>query len=160
MFETNDSAEIQIPPVFGDTGDRLWTFVRWKLHTPWFHVVYQTLTPDAATGLTFSDMMFLTWVKQLLLLREDPAVHIEEVDLVSPGHMNGSNRWKLEPLAEIWEGIDPGSENMPAHVYVLENGARYMESGLATPESELRNLRRILTFEAGATTPGRKKNKR
>ncbi len=159
MFETHDSAELPIPPGLGDPGIRMWSYVVCRLFVPWIHVVRRVNHEEDGEPYALHETLFLTHVEQLLQLQGDPEVKIVTIDLVSPGHLNGSDRWKLEPLAEIWEGIEPGTDVQMAHVYVLKNGARYLDSGLASSESELRNLRRLLAFETGATTPGRKKNK-
>lgn len=145
MFETNDSAEISVPSAFSEPGMRVWTHVKYTLHMPWFHVVCRFRYEDNEEEYALHQMMFFTRVEQLLQLQQErPQIQMVEIDLVSPGHMNGTDRWKLEPLAEIWEGTEPEAENQLAYVYVLEDGTRYFYSGLCHHENELRNLRRIL----------------
>jgi hypothetical protein len=55
MFETIDRAEIPIPEVFRDEGQRAWAYVEHPLHVPWFHLVYRypmggSLDFDAISG--------------------------------------------------------------------------------------------------------------
>ena len=140
MFETHDGAEIPVPPVFGEPGLRLWSYVRSRLHVPWLHVVYSLSYEEEGERYSLREMMFLTQVGQLQQLQETGA-QIVAIDLMSPGHLNGTDGWKLEALAEIWEGAVPKTEGQVAQVYVLKNGTRYVDSALDTPESELLNKR-------------------
>lgn len=145
MFETNDGAEISIPPVFGEPGVRMWSYVKRRLHMPWFHVVCRFMYEDDEEAYALNQMMFLTRVEQLLQLQQEgPRIQMVAIDLMSPGHMNGTARWKLEPLVEIWEGTKPETDGQPAYVYVLENGTRYPFSALSDHASDLRHMRRVL----------------
>lgn len=155
MFETHDEAEVPIPPVFGDPGLRMWSYVKCRLHVPWFHVVCRFTYEDKADeeAHALREMMFLTQVEQLLQLQEGgPRIQIEEIDLMTPGHMNGTDRWKLEPLAEVWEGIEPETDGQRTLVYVLDNGTRYVDSALDTPESELIDKHRVVQMNKTAGT--------
>jgi hypothetical protein len=48
-------------------------------------------------------------------------VTVIDVQLVSPPHMNGTRRWKMEPLVRIWR--DPS--NAWSHRYEVANGNLY-----------------------------------
>ena len=158
MFETHDSAELPIPHGLGDPGERAWSYVVNRLFVPWMHVVRRVTYEEDGEPYALHETLFLTRVEQLLQLQKDPKAKVVAIDLASPGQLNGTGRWKLDPLAEIWEGIEPGTDGQKAYVYVLENGARYLDSALASSESELRNLRRLLAFKNGTNTHGRKKH--
>jgi len=41
--------------------------------------------------------------------------------------MNGSARWKMEPLKEIWVRVKVDSLDQYEYVYVLENGEEYRD---------------------------------
>lgn len=160
MFETHDETELPIPPGLGDPGERMWPYIVRRLFVPWLHVVRRVAFEENGVPCALQEMLFLTRVGQLQQLQETSDIEIVAVDLVSPGHLNGTHHWKFEPLAEIWEGIEPGTEDRKAYVYVLENGVRYPDLALASSESELRNRRRLLKFKNGVAVPGWIKNKR
>lgn len=137
MFETHDQAEIPIRPEFRDSGERLWAYVRTRLHVPWLHVVYAQTHVEDGESYTLREMAFLSEARQLELLQLTPGVRLIAVDLMTPGHMNGSGRWQLEPLSEIWQGTVPKMEGHVAHVYVLKDGRRYVDAAFDTSEDEL-----------------------
>ncbi|MBI3440969.1 MAG: hypothetical protein HY052_04075 [Proteobacteria bacterium] len=154
MFETHQEAERPIPPGLGDPGVRAWSYAVCRLFVPWLHVLrsvtYQAGEDDDET-YTLHETLFLTEVEQLLQLQQNPQAKIVAVDLMSPGPLNGTNRWKLEPLAEIWEGLVPQTHGQRAFIYVLADGKRYVDAALDTPESELLNKRQLLRSESVAS---------
>lgn len=144
MFETHDHAEIPLRPEFRDAGERLWAYVRTRLHVPWLHVVYgQTHVEDGET-YTLRETVFLSEPEQMESLQQTPDLRIIAVDLMTPGHMNGSGRWQLEPLSEIWQGTVPNMEGHVAHVYVLKDRRRYVEQAFDATEDELLDKRCVL----------------
>lgn len=141
MFETHDIAEVPIHSLIADDGARLWQYVALRIHIPWFHVVY------TETEAETSGMIFLSNTEQLLDLQQQIGIKIKQVDLVSPGYINGSTNWKMEPLKEIWEGLELGLSNeQKLLLYVLNNGNRYVNSAVGSTESDLTN--RQLVFKA------------
>jgi len=135
MFETFDGTEIEIPAIFGDEGRRLWSAVTLRLHLPWIYVTYSITDGE---GMEFRQMACLTQIDDLLQMAEVDYLEIREVNIVLPGHMTGKDTWTMELLAEIWDGIEPETENQKAHVFVTAGSSRYLRSGLCDEESQLR----------------------
>jgi len=140
MFETLDGAEIEIPAIFGGGGRRLWSAVTLRLHMPWIYVTYSFKDGE---GMEFSQMACLTQIDDLLQMAAADFLKIREVNIVLPGHITGKDTWTMEPLAEIWEGIEPDTENQKAHVFITAEGGRYLRSFLRDDESQLRKKKRI-----------------
>jgi len=140
MFETFDGTEIEIHPFFEETGRRLWSAITLRLHLPW---IYATYGIEDQEGNEFRQMACLSQIDDLLHLAAADYLKIREVNIVLPGHMTGKDAWTMEPLAEIWEGIEPETENQKAHVFITGGGGRYLRSGLCDDESQLREKKRI-----------------
>lgn len=147
MFETTDYAEIPIHEVFREEGARAWAYVSHPLHVPWFHLVYRYPIDE---GGTLSRPIFLTQIFQLLEFEQRSGIKVEEVQIVLPQHMTGAGRWTMEPLAEIWEGVEPNTQGQRAHVFVLANGKRYLRAGVTANESDL--LDQELVFRSPVKT--------
>lgn len=130
MFETSISAEISCPPIFG-LDLRLWSYVHLSLHIPWFHVEYEICDIN---DQYLRQILFLSDIEQLLNLQEEQGSMIVQVDLVSPACVNQQGCWKMEPLCEIWTGVEPKS-GQESTVFVVKSGARYVDSNLS--ESDL-----------------------
>lgn len=147
MFETVENAEIPIPPIFGCKGQRMWSYVELRLHMPWFYVVYRFNTED---GMTMHHMFLLSRVEQLQQAVQERGIEIEEVHIVLPRHMNGKDKWTMEPLAEVWEGTEPEAEGQAAYVYVIADRTRYVDSALNTKEADLLNKELIYAASKSA----------
>lgn len=119
MFETHEESRLKMPLV---RGRLLWGYVIVPLQNPWFHVQY-ALTDES--GDHFSKTVFLSTVDQLLDISQHENVQLEYVDLVSPEHVNGTNRWKMEPLQQILRRQIEKTQNWLGYVFVLENGSQY-----------------------------------
>ena len=136
MFETIESAEIHIPAIFGDKSRRFWAYVQLRLHMPWFYVAYQFNNED---GTTMRHVLFLSRIEQLQQMVQDQDIEINEVHIVLPSHMSGKDKWTMELLAEVWEGMEPEVEGQPAYIYVTSDRSRYTDSALNTKEADLLN---------------------
>lgn len=150
MFETIDGTEIDIQEAFSDPGHRYWPFVKQSLHMPWFYVAYRNKLKD---GGELSEMVCLTRVEDVVAATDPDNVEFAEVNIMLPGHMTGKGRWTMEPLDEIWSGIEkePETQGQIAYVYVTASGGRYLQSGLCTHETQLQDMRRIFRHPSPAT---------
>lgn len=135
MFYTDDAAEVAYP--FQVQGEHIWEYVTRGIHAPWFHVVLEHKPEE---GPALRHMMFLSHFTHLQELGGNADLRIIEVDIVSPGHVNGSSRWRMEPLSEIWIASEPDGSQRAA-IFVLENGIRYTGSALLTPANQLKKDR-------------------
>lgn len=123
MFLTNDDCRIK--PLFTQPGEQAWSYVGITHNSPWFHV---TVTGLDKEGNECSRNYMLANTEQLLALKENPNRKISKLDIVSPSYINGSGRWRMDPLEEIWICADEEHQGQYIYKYVLENGARYSES--------------------------------
>ena len=147
MFETSISSEIDMPIELSTAGIQVWDCMYTRLHVPWLHVVY--VIQDSGEYVC-GRILFLSQVDQLLQLSQESDIKIMEVNLVSPKHLNNKHRWEMEPLQEIWLGIEPGLEHKQlTEIYVLSNGDRYTDSPLSTLEEELLEKNIIFTIKGG-----------
>lgn len=155
MFETHVEGEIPIPAEFGAPSVRAWSYVLCRLFKPWLHVVRQVPYPADEGGEAFElqETLFLSHVEQLPPVMRVPGARIVSIDLMSPGQLNGSGYWKLEPLAEIWEGVVPSKRgDQRARVYVLEDGRRYFDAAPEAAESDLVDKRQLIRVRIAAPT--------
>ena len=135
MFETIDAAEMNMPVGLLGEGQRMWQFVNYRLHMHWFYMLYQT---DFAKDSVSSDFALLTDERQIAEMSSFDHVKLIDVYIVSPGHLNGSDCWKMEKLKEIWTAkikkLDSGVEGM---IYVLQNNNEYRHPAYADNSEDL-----------------------
>lgn len=144
MFETNKGSEFMVPPLLARDGYRIWGDTGHRIHVPWFHV---TVCQTDELGRHMR-LRFISQIPQLINLAADdngPAQMVS-VRLVSPADLNGTGDWQMEPLREIWQGTEPDYDQLST-VYVLADNRRYVDSDTRTPESQLKGLNCIFSFQ-------------
>ena len=126
MFITKDSAEETFPPGLAGPGVHAWWNVFLPLTVPWYFVSYSARESD---GEFSHQIVFLSEVSHLVDLSKIPDVKITSVELVSPGHMNGTEKWRMDSLAEIWSALDHNkSISSESYIFVIEDGRQYVYS--------------------------------
>jgi hypothetical protein len=68
------------------------------LNFPWFNVTV-SIEGDAGNSLMVPSLAQL----KLVLAKQTPRVKIQSIEYVTPGCMNGSGHWKMEPVVEVTE---------------------------------------------------------
>lgn len=101
MFTTYRSAEVEFS-CMGDprySGTQIWRYVEQELMCPWFYV--QVLRPGSTD--TDLSMLMLPCAKDIAAMVdcETPNWCIQQVQIVTPARMNGTDRWQMEPLRRI-----------------------------------------------------------
>ncbi|MNF98321.1 hypothetical protein D3C84_811770 [compost metagenome] len=125
MFVTYKQAEIPIGFYLGDENTQHWQYVEQTLHCPWFYVGLAR-----RSGEEIMNSMLLipsTQAFEQLLEQQGKDIWLKDVQLVTPGYMNGSDFWKMELLLEICEVIDD-RDNSYSYVYKLEGERLYSEN--------------------------------
>ena len=146
MFETHETARMEIHSALEGPGGSVWDYVYTRLHMHWFHVVAQGKRD--ADGYRELRNFFLPQIEGLLAVEESANWEITEASLVTPAHMNGSGHWKMEVLNEVLRGREPGLDHEQyAYVFVLCEGGRYTSSLIGSCATDLIDLTAI--YQAG-----------
>lgn len=102
MFHTSPEAELPFLSALAPYGERAWSWVELGLKLPYYFVTV-LFTDDndikLERHLIFSDLRAL----QELVANPPAHVHLQRVDLLSPGYMNGSSGYQLAQLSEVWQ---------------------------------------------------------
>ena len=122
MFLTFEHAEVPVGALV--KGAHSWRYVEYISSYPYFHV---TALDRDGEGERLTTLLIYT-VPDLLDLAasESQGWLIQQVQLVSPGHMNGMGKWTMEELREI-EAIELARGT--SYAYLLASGAKYLERG-------------------------------
>lgn len=126
MFETIDSSKMNVPIELLSEGQHIWKSVNVRLHVPWFYVQYQK---ECENFTVSSHLELVTSEEQITEMASFENIKIIDVYIVSPGHLNGSDGWKMEKLREIWTAKSKTLETDEMGViYVLRNNREYIYS--------------------------------
>jgi len=124
MFETVDAAGAKMPPMFLPHETKRWWSVNLIYHRQWFQVIYRFETEE---GPGDSNITFCCSSKQVAEMQLIENCKILEVYLVSPGHVNTTNNWKMDKVKEVWKAsLKNDKYETLGRIYILENGDEYM----------------------------------
>ncbi|AYC32987.1 hypothetical protein D3880_11675 [Pseudomonas cavernae] len=121
MFQTFPSAQIQFLPLFGEK-HLLWSMVEHDIHRPWFYVTVVNLYGD----LDMRSMVMAGNEDSLqeILQSQQADCYVEGVMVATPGHVNGTARWQLEPLEKLVAYREKGGGS--SLVYSITDGRTYV----------------------------------
>ena len=145
MFETHETARVNIPVGLVEPDESVWGYVYTRLNTHWFHIVARSTHEE--DGYRELRNFFMAHPEGIQTLKDSPHWEIAEISLVSPTHMNGTNHWAMEPLAQILRGKESKLEHEQfGYVFVLRNGQRYTVS-LSNCEDDLSDKTSIYVLD-------------
>lgn len=121
MFITYRHAEACLDPRLEFTPGQLWAAVELDIQWPWFLV--QIARRDMEDVIV--NTLFLQYSHDLehLVSQQTPEAWIEQVQIVTPAHLNGNAGWAMEPLREVCLMQDRSGER--GLVFRAENDTRY-----------------------------------
>ncbi|ATH79635.1 hypothetical protein CO724_00080 [Ectopseudomonas mendocina] len=135
MFFTFDHAEAPVGALL--KGGHSWRYVEYLASFPYFHVA----AFDLSEGCARPTALLIYSVEDLVDLATAgrQGWKIQQVQLVSPGRMNGTGGWQMEKLREI-EGIELARGT--SYAYLLSSGATYFEheAAKALPRERWRSV--------------------
>lgn len=120
MFRTYRHAELQLNNIFG-SDFQMWHFIELGVHRPWFYAG----TRDGQGEDALVTMKMIPNVAVLECLLEEHSIdEIESLQILSPGHVNGTPRWIMEPLVSIAVLGDEAGRSS-GYRYSVEGGKSY-----------------------------------
>jgi hypothetical protein len=108
MFLTYKEHKAAFNP-FGD-GLTHWRAAELALHRPWFLVSISH--PDSTEDDSFrvNRTMLMSSISDVEALTQPDAstkLQLDSVYIVTPGHLNGSSQWRMDPLKAVWKAEEP-----------------------------------------------------
>ncbi len=134
MFTTYRRSEIQLPDLGNPQcgGTQIWPYVEQELIYPWFYLNV------VRVGATESDtcMLMIQHARDVVSLvrRETSRMRVEEVQIVTPAHVNGTDRWLMEPVKKI-SVLESPSLGGPCEAFEVDGGNCYSLSGSGVLEN-------------------------
>lgn len=120
MFITYRSAELHLP---GHAGTQQhWRHVEQEIAWPWFYL--QIVRRIRRTAYQSTLMLNTAQDLRDIVDSQSNLAWVEQVQLVTPPHLNGQSRWLMEPLEEICV-VKDRRDGVPGHLYKVANGVSY-----------------------------------
>ena len=143
MFITDNAFKSPISGLFGECEEQYWLAAEVALQHPWFLVTFRQKEPiDDVDAIEIKRTMLLADVADVECLAQQEAgglQQFESAQVVTPGHLNGTDGWKMDPLAAVWTAEEPAEPGQAVEILETRAGVKYARSMLETPIGELRN---------------------
>lgn len=119
VFVTHRNAEQRLCGGF-ENDHQSWHFVEQSIHSPWFYVSWVSRLGEG----TLVDTLMIGDIPTLedFLAQSGSESWIDDVQLVSPGWLNGTGKWLMEPLTSLTENCVLG---VKSYRYVVRQSATY-----------------------------------
>jgi len=146
MFITNNVSRSQLSSLFASLGETQWTNAELAVEQIWFIAACRQIDRTRDTPIAFQRTLFLSRADQILaLLGTD--IQVQTAYIVTPRHVNGSPDWKMEPLTNVWNAVEPDRKHRFTHVFETRSGHLYSNSRIPIEKLSLENL--YLTLDSG-----------
>lgn len=121
MFHTIPEAELPIPKALAENGERLWQWVEFGLHAPYFLATIEVSSGTGAENLRFKRHLLVSKIGQLeSLVREYASqTRIRSLSILNPCHSQDKDDYSFAHIDEVWE-----HGNSQGYIFVLRNGER------------------------------------
>lgn len=119
VFVTHRNSEQRLCGGLGND-HQSWHFVEQSVNSPWFYVSWVS---RLGAGTLVDTLMVgdISTFENFLAQRSSES-WIDDVQLVSPGWLNGTGKWLMEPLTSLTENCVLG---LKSYVYVVRQSATY-----------------------------------
>ena len=135
MFITHQSAKSPFSELLGGTSHGHWNEVELALELPWFVVALRQAESDAHGVIEIPRTILLSSVQEvekIALQTVDGPTKLVAIHIVTPGHFNGSEAWKMDQLRAVWKAVDPKEPGRIVDVYETRDGEKYSSSPQGT----------------------------
>lgn len=150
MFITRDTFRSPMAALFCEAGDACWKAAELVLQQTWFLVNFEQVDNSEEDGFAHERTMLFTdfqSVEQLIDVSPEEGIHLRSVHILTPGHVNGTNSWKMDRLGAVWLGKEPTSEYIPMNIFETTAGDKYSASFVGLPAEELQIESLKFSFE-------------
>lgn len=122
MFETYEAARLPMLPSFGQKTAR-WAFVAQSANREWFYVTHQYFQDGDPDYVCAQQFLIPDVIGLMTLVQSDSdSAFVSAVQLVSPGWLNGTDEWRMEPLKRL---LASAGGDGSKYVYEVVSGSIY-----------------------------------
>lgn len=137
MFETHYLAEFIPPNEPLDTTVRKWVHLKQSTEEPWFHIVYTYVGSEEKYLHNRGVMCSFSFYRVLDMINTD-AFNVNDLQVVCPAYLNGSNIWKMLLISEVHQGLV--DDDTVGYVLTSEQGdSFFIRDDEVSSESDLQN---------------------
>lgn len=140
MFITNTAFRSPVSNLFGGSSETYWLAAELAAQHPWFLVTVHQLESADDDSIAISRTILISDVitlEQFVRANSGSLVSIGSVQLITPGHINGSDQWQMDKLRAVWTAEEPSTTGQTTDVFETAAGRKYAYSMLGTSVDDL-----------------------
>jgi len=140
MFQTFDHAKIGLP--LSSPDESAWAYAELMVNAHWFFADCQIMEDEISVRTSY----ILSNPIQLNELRRNQNVAIKGLYVVSPPHMNSTESWKMDQVAQVSTGVAIEDDyKMNIDIYELKNGEKYYSTDVGSKENIIVDIKVIFS---------------
>lgn len=140
MFQTFNHAKITLP--LANPDENAWAYAELMINAPWFFADCQITEDEISVRTSF----ILSNPIQLNELRRNQNVAIKGLYVVSPPHINSTESWKMDQVAQVSTGITVEDDyKMNIDIFELHNGKKYYSIDVSGKENIIEDIKVIFS---------------
>lgn len=141
MFQTFNHAKINLP--LSGPEENAWAYAELMINGHWFFADCQ-ITEDE---ISITTSYILSNPIQLDELRENQNVVIKGIYVVSPPHMNSTESWKMDQVAQVSTGVAIEDDyKVKIDIFELQNGKKYYSTDVSGKENIIKDIQVIFSL--------------
>lgn len=141
MFITRDAYKSQTTAFLLGEGEAGWTVAELALKQTWFLVEFQDFDEVDDSGFACIQTLLLfdfKSVEHFILTNRENKRRLKSVHIVTPGHVNGSDGWKMDQLRAVWQRREAvNAYAMQIDIFETTCGKKYPASFSGLPVDKL-----------------------
>lgn len=140
MFLTFNHAKIKLP--FSSQDESAWAYLELMVNSHWFFADCQITEDDIGISTSY----ILSNPIQLHELRANQNVSIKGLYVLSPPHMNLTESWKMDQVAQVSTGVTIEDDyKMHIDIFELKNGEKYYSTEVIGKEITIEDIKVIFS---------------
>ncbi len=140
MFQTFNHAKINLP--FSSPEESAWAYAELMINGHWFFADCQITEDEISIRTSY----ILSNPIQLDELRANQNVAIKGIYVVSPPHMNSTESWKMDQVAQVSTGIAIEDDyKVKIDIFELQNGKKYYSTDVSGKENIIEDIKVIFS---------------
>lgn len=131
MFLTRTAFRSPVSNLFCERDETVWTATELALQQTWFLAYFEQFqTPEDEEFACGRTMLFADFngVEQLINVGPESGIHLKAVHILTPGHVNGTDTWKMHQVGVVWSSREPHAQYIPMDVFETTTGEIYSAS--------------------------------
>ena len=140
MFLANEAHRSPFAKLFRGKTESEFLAVELTLFKTWYLICFSQWESDAPDAVSIQRTLLVDSLESVEHMTQSSStglLKVNSVQVVTPGHINGTDDWKMAVLDSVVSAEDPSDPEQIFDILVTSDGARYVDSWADTTLDKL-----------------------